>query len=117
MNIAAILKEFAANGIRLEAHGEILRYAPHNAITPELLTLAKTHKQVILKALRPLPQTAEANEDWPETIDARNVTPCPECGTLALWQSMANKWRCLRCDPPIRWRTFVASQRTDEPND
>ena len=26
--------------------------------------------------------------------------PCPECGTLELWQTLAGNWRCLRCDPP-----------------
>ena len=32
------------------------------------------------------------------------VLPCPECGTLELWQSLAGNWRCLRCDPPTKAR-------------
>ncbi len=38
---------------------------------------------------------AEA-EPWPD--------PCPECGTLELWQTMTGRWRCMKCDPPRRAR-------------
>ncbi len=38
--------------------------------------------------------------------------PCPKCGSLELWESMAGdlfgltpgRWRCLRCDPPAQSR-------------
>jgi hypothetical protein len=38
--------------------------------------------------------------------------PCPECGSLELWQSAAGDllglapgvWRCVKCDPPTRAR-------------
>ncbi len=36
---------------------------------------------------------AEA-EPWPE--------PCPKCGTLELWQTMTGRWRCMKCDPPLK---------------
>lgn len=26
--------------------------------------------------------------------------PCPKCGGLELWESMAGGWRCMLCDPP-----------------
>ena len=42
-----------------------------------------------------------ANEDF-QVIDPPD--PCPECGKLELWQTMAGNWRCLRCDPPTTAR-------------
>lgn len=52
-------------------------------------------------------------------IDAPD--PCPECGTLELWQSLAGNWRCLRCDPPTKARRLreraarLITDRTDSP--
>lgn len=108
MSIETILQQFTKNGICLRVDGNALQYAPRDAMTPELMALARTHKQAILQALSPLPNALVASEDWPETIDVREVTPCPKCGTLELWETLAGTWKCLRCDPPTRWRRFAA---------
>lgn len=49
--------------------------------------------------------------DPAETIDPADVVPCPDCGRLELWETLAGHWRCLRCDPPTtarRLRELVA---------
>ncbi len=35
------------------------------------------------------------------TINPDEVPPCPICGSLTAWQSLAKTWRCARCDPPL----------------
>lgn len=53
------------------------------------------------------PTPAELGPDsWPaDCIDPDEVTPCPNCGTLELWQTLAGNWRCQRCDAPTSaWR-------------
>ena len=27
-------------------------------------------------------------------------SPCSECGSLELWETLAGTWRCVHCDPP-----------------
>lgn len=43
---------------------------------------------------------AEASWGDSETLEPIELDPCPACGTLELWQSVAGNWRCQRCDPP-----------------
>ena len=58
-------------------------------------------------------------QDSIEVIDP--PAPCPNCGTLELWQSLAGDWRCLRCDPPTKaqrlreWAARLKFDRTDSP--
>ena len=48
--------------------------------------------------------------DDPEAGDDEHIEvidppdPCPECGSLELWQTLTGNWRCLRCDPPTTAR-------------
>ena len=42
---------------------------------------------------------------WENSIEPPD--PCPECGTLELWQTLAGNWRCLRCDPPTKARRLL----------
>jgi hypothetical protein len=35
---------------------------------------------------------------WDDAIAP--ALPCPKCGSLELWESMAGCWRCMLCDPP-----------------
>lgn len=54
----------------------------------------------------------EALGAGPVAADPKTIEPppaCPQCGSLALWQSAAaedlrglkwGRWRCLTCDPP-----------------
>ena len=44
-------------------------------------------------------------DGWPAScIDPDELTPCPECDTLELWQSLAGNWHCQNCDPPDKAR-------------
>ena len=52
---------------------------------------------------------------------ADSPDPCPVCGSLELWETLAGNWRCRRCDPPTvaqRLREQAARlkrNRTDSP--
>ena len=50
--IAAILTDAARLGIKLQAHGDKLRYRPRDRMTPDLAERLKTHKQALLALLR-----------------------------------------------------------------
>ena len=157
MIAAELLTDLAQRGIRLEAHGDRLRYSPRSAMTPDLAERIKANKGELLSLLRFNPDapafdltnadavwqttldllegkplfptdvmealraadvrwesdnaTTEPVDDseafgpdgWPlDSIDPDELNPCPECGTLELWQTMAGNWRCLRCDPPTK---------------
>ena len=64
------------------------------------------------------PEAGETDEAI-EVIDPPD--PCPKCGTLELWQSLAGDWRCLWCDPPTKARRLreraarLKTDRTDSP--
>ncbi len=53
--------------------------------------------------------------DWPNFDVMPNPAPCPRCGSLELWESMAAdiggiepaRWRCLKCDPPTKARRLA----------
>jgi hypothetical protein len=44
--------DLARLGIRLEAHGDRLRYSPRSAVTPDLSDRMKAHKNQLLAMLR-----------------------------------------------------------------
>lgn len=106
MNAQQIVDALAGNGIRLEIEGNRLRYYPKDKVDQDQIDLLRNNKQQIVQLLTATNRTDPT--DWPETIDIRDVTPCPNCGSLELWETMAGTWRCLRCDPPTRWRKFAA---------
>jgi hypothetical protein len=56
MSAADLLLDLSRVGIRLEAHGERLRYFPRSALTPDLLDRLKAHKADLLAVLRPAPE-------------------------------------------------------------
>ena len=108
MNALELMADLDRRGIRLEADGDRLRFSPRSAMTPDLVERMKTHKNELLALLQP-----EAHNDadgWDDAIDPPD--PCPTCGRLELWQSVAGDsfgqtpgtWRCVRCDPPITGR-------------
>lgn len=156
-----------AQGIRLlpADDGKLTIDAPHDALTPDLLSRLRTQKSELLAVLQCATGTAETNEDdvppvcegpcqrlddhpflqsctpasprWPDAqrydggsscdpandftlepvgpddwpadyLDPDELTPCPRCGTLDQWQSIAGdlfattpgRWHCMKCDPP-----------------
>jgi len=101
--------------------------APVATLTPALVMRLKNHKAELLEIIS-APQPSEAKEQadkevesfqWETAIDP--PAPCPECAGLELWQSMADNWRCLRCDPPTKARRLrklaarLKIDRTDSP--
>jgi hypothetical protein len=66
----------------------------------------------------PTPESGEpvSPDGWPaDCIDPDELTPCPKCGTLELWQTAAGdlfgrtpgRWRCMKCDPPTAARRLA----------
>ena len=145
MSTAQLMTYLTRLGIRIEAHGDRLRYSPRSAVTPDLANRMKAHKGELLAILRHDPKApaidlTDATQVWqaaldrlegdplfpPDVMEGLRATdarwandpkagetgeaievidppdPCPICGTLELWQSLAGDWRCLRCDPPTK---------------
>ena len=141
MSAMKLLADSARLGIRLEAHGDRLRYAPRSAVTPDLADRLKAHKGELLAILRqeaPVPDVvltdaAEGHCDdldlWAEDLlpDGPNgwpvnsfepPDPCPECGMLEMWQTAEGNWRCERCDPPTTaWRLLELVARLQPKTD
>ena len=106
--LADLLIDLDRAGVReLIPDGDTLRYRPRDALTPALAERLRTHKAELTAALRPPVAPAEPAEAvlLEECIDLPD--PCPECGTLELWQTLAGNWRCLRCDPPTTARRLA----------
>ena len=53
MSVAELLTDLAQCGIRLEAHGDRLRYKPRSAVTLDLAKRMNTYKDELLSLLRP----------------------------------------------------------------
>ena len=53
MSAAELMVDLIRLGIRLEAHGDRLRYHPRSAMTPDLAERLRTHKAELLVILRP----------------------------------------------------------------
>ena len=51
MTTAQLMTDLEQQGIRIEAHGERLRYSPKSAVTPDLVTRMKIHKAGLLAIL------------------------------------------------------------------
>jgi hypothetical protein len=184
MTAVELFAELTRLGIRLEAHGDRLRYSPRSAVTPDLAKRMNDHKGELLALALSMPIGADidlstaststqppktsdlegcvdvdavdtpevySDDGWPpgcidpegeplfppdtmealraadvqwadddatepaseplgadgwppDCIDPNELTPCGECGTLELWQTLAGNWRCMKCDPPTKAR-------------
>jgi hypothetical protein len=129
MTATRLMAEINSLGIRLEAKGDRLRFSPRSAVTPDLAERMKAHKAELLVVLRTTRKPPQSNlglrVEWeqygvwierlgddgtvslihPEYADddlhgIEPPAPCPRCGKLELWETLAGSWRCLRCDPP-----------------
>ena len=101
-------------GIRLEAHGDRLRYCPKSCVTPALAARMKAHKHDLLAHLRGESVEAEPGSPAAPDIDVEaihrwldnQVVPqnpqwCPRYGHLRGWRSIYGPHLiCAICSPP-----------------
>ena len=106
MSATKLMADLARLGIRLEAHGDRLRYHPQSAMTPDLMARLKAHKAELLAILRPRPDAGATlaalaldSDPWEQCIEPTD--PCPKCGSLVFWWNLLGDRRCMTCDPPI----------------
>lgn len=92
-----LLKVCESDGIRLSLaeSGGLSIDGPASVLNPDRLARLRSLKAELMAVL----QSAEVDTDPDEEIDCPD--PC-SCGSLELWQSLAGKWHCLRCEPPTR---------------
>jgi hypothetical protein len=87
MTPADLLSEAVRRGIRLEVHGEDVRYtAPKGALTPELRERLRAHKAALRQLLTP------------PAADLLTDKPCPACGGTA-WRETPDGGRW--CEPCV----------------
>ena len=96
MSAVELMTDLARLGIRIEAHGDRLRYAPQSAVTPHLLAGMKAHKAELLAMLgseanEPVAHTnvhfSSKRDDWetPATGDACGAIRLPRAGERGNW--------------------------------
>jgi len=103
-----LLTDLTRLGIRLEAHGDRLRYSLRSAVTPEVAERLKTHKAELLAILE-RGGVQEVPVSWEDAIDPPD--PCPKCGSLAAWQDCLGGWHCQRCDADTLARSRRLAER------
>ncbi|WP_146449869.1 TubC N-terminal docking domain-related protein [Bythopirellula polymerisocia] len=78
-------------GIRIEAHGDRLRYSPRLAVTPDLAERMKAHKSELLEILQSVPEAVLSNRDSgflkPVTQPQQSRSICRCSGTT--WRDVA----------------------------
>jgi hypothetical protein len=81
MNVTELMAELDRLGIRIEARGDRLRYAPRSAMTENLAKLLAAHKCELMAVLR----------------RDRTTICCPWCRRTALVDGERGAW-CTNCD-------------------
>jgi hypothetical protein len=80
-----LLRTLTQLGIRLEADGDRLRYAPRSAVTPDLAKRMKAHKPELLAMLRPSPRTEESADELLDELAQRGcLLGLDEAGGLVM---------------------------------
>jgi TubC N-terminal docking domain len=97
VSAAQLLTELTQRGIRIEAHGDRLRYSPRSAVTPDLADKMKAHKGDLLTILR---------------SKSTNLGACPACGER-LWE-IATFDGFLNLECPACDRCYGCRPSTDE---
>jgi hypothetical protein len=81
-----ILTDLAQLGIRIEAHGNRLRYSPRSAVTPDLVKQMRANKAELLTALTPSAAAADLLCPWckgSDLADADAGLRCAACDQIA----------------------------------
>jgi hypothetical protein len=92
MSAMALLAELRGRGLEVMAEGDLLRYRPISAITPELLDRLRAHKPTLLKLLA-----------W----EGRNLEEADRRGFVAK-QSREPGWISLHDPTTGEWHDFPA---------
>lgn len=87
MNAAELLLDLGRLGIRLEAHGDRLRYSPRSALTPDLLDRLKSHKAELLALLRPAPEAPLSLPVVTSEAPSKPTKPICRCRSTT-WRDM-----------------------------
>ncbi len=74
MSAAELRNDLAQRGIKLAVHGDMLRYSPRSAITPDLLERMSAHKEELLALVRnearaPVIDSTDPTAVWQAAID------------------------------------------------
>src|SRR5918992_2601797 len=94
MSARAFLDELRERGVEVAAEGNLLRYRPRAAITPELLDRLRAHKLALLKLL-----------EW----EQRQVERAERLGCVARWSKYPT-WIELHDPTTGEWHEVRASE-------
>lgn len=89
MTAQALVEQFRARGVTLRPDGDLLRFRPKSALTPEDLALLRQRKPEILDYLR-----AQASPSPTEKV------VCFCCHERRFWVSTHGVTVCAKCHPP-----------------
>ena len=88
MTTADLLVELEQRGVRIEAHGDRLRYAPRSAVTDGLLEQLKLHKAELLALLRPTRDIVSVPPVAVQDAPAKPTKPVCRCGSTT-WRDVS----------------------------
>jgi hypothetical protein len=103
MSVIEVMKDLTRFGIRLECHGEQLRFSPQSAVSPELRQRMTAHKGELLAILK-------TDRDRPPAFF------CPWCRSPNLVDD-SDGLRCDACDRLAWLETDVGITRADVATD
>lgn len=117
MTATELLSELQQKGIRLEARGDRLRYAPASAVTPELREALATHKAQLISLLK-VEETKRHQKARPVHYALRDKVVLGEpqielclvgCGQRVkfYWQDGTGYGYCPQCDVHQRIETKI----------
>ncbi len=95
-----LLIDLDSLGVTVVPDGDVLRYRPKSAVTPNLVALLKKYKAELLVALRPPVALVESVEAVLLESSIEPPSPCPDCNGLLFWWNIPGDQRCMACDPP-----------------
>ena len=121
MSAAELLADVARLGIKLEPHGDRLRYCPRSAVTPDLAERLAAHKAELLAMLQ---TNAPTHREAPEPIPVASSPPavdsaprCPRCGfrgsvDVPIHDGQSNPARCAKCSRFLEFPDLVRPRET-----
>jgi len=85
VNAAELITDLARLRIRIEAHGDRLRYSPRSAVTPDLAERMKAHKPELLAMLQPEGDETQVADDLLDELARRTcLLGLDEAGGLVM---------------------------------